>query len=76
MRNTSIINVELKFQIQNLSSKEEEKSAQQVPRSLPISPASQKKLLQYPFSREGFAEPHVCAQLSFRAGALTDMQHS
>lgn len=60
----------------NLSSKEEAKSAKQVPRSLPISPASQKKLLQYPFSWEGFAEPHVWAQLSFRAGAFTDMRHS
>lgn len=49
--------------------------AQQVPRSLPISSASQEKLLQYPFSWEGFAEPHIYALLSFRA-LLSDMQHS
>lgn len=57
MRNTSIINLELRFKMQNvsdvqqdmlkLSSKEAEKSTQQIPRSLPTSPASQKKSNRY-----------------------------
>lgn len=79
IRNTSVINLELRFKTRDasdvqdmlkVSSKEAEKSTQQTPRSLPPSAASLKKANRY--SRilfHGNNLQGVCAQLSFRAGA-------